>query len=59
MRGSELVAAIEREGFAITRRSSTCVWLARDDQTLLVDVNAELPDVEAEAIMAQVRERAR
>ncbi len=43
MTGREFVKALEEQGFSIKRRSSSFVWLARGDQTLMVDEEAVIP----------------
>lgn len=57
MKGSDLIAALEREGFAISRRSKTLVWLARGGDRLMVDADAEVEDDVAEEILAKARTR--
>jgi hypothetical protein len=55
MTGRELLAALEREGFAVTRRSQSYVWLGRGKDVLLLDPGADVDD----KVAAQLIERAR
>lgn len=38
------MVALEMQGFVVRRRSSSFVWMGRDDQTLMVDVDSTIPD---------------
>ena len=44
MTGRELVCGLQRAGFSERRRSRTFVWLARDEQVVMVDEETTLPD---------------
>ena len=44
MTGREFVAALETHGFSVRRRSRSFVWLARGEQTLMVDEDATIPE---------------
>ncbi len=44
MTGRDLVVELERHGFVIRRRSRSFVWIARGDQTLMLDEEATVPD---------------
>jgi hypothetical protein len=44
MVGREFVAELLRHGFIIKRRSRSFVWVARGEQRLMVDEEAEVPD---------------
>lgn len=44
MTGREFVVELERLGFAIKRRCRTFVWIARGEQTLMLDEEAIIPD---------------
>jgi hypothetical protein len=44
MTGRQFVAELERKGFVIRRRSRTFVWIARGEQTLMLDEEADVPD---------------
>ena len=52
MNGRDFVAELERHGFTVRRRSSTFVWVARGDQTLMLDVEATVPDTYLARILA-------
>ena len=52
MNGRDFVAELERHGFIVRRRSSTFVWVARGDQTLMLDVEATVPDTYLARILA-------
>lgn len=54
MTGREFVAALETHGFSVRRRSRSFVWLARGEQTLLVDEDATIP----EALLQRIVPRA-
>ncbi|MDB4934987.1 MAG: hypothetical protein JWP87_1959 [Labilithrix sp.] len=45
MTGREFVVELERQGFVIRRRSRSFIWVARGDQTLMLDEDATIPDV--------------
>jgi uncharacterized protein YaaQ len=55
MLGRELLAALEREGFTITRRAQSYLWLQRGEETLLLDADADVADVVAERILEHAR----
>jgi hypothetical protein len=55
MIGKELISALEREGFAIRRRSKAYVWIGRGDDVLLVDEEAEVSDEVAAQLIARAR----
>lgn len=44
MTGRDLVVGLERAGFSERRRSRSFVWLARDEQVLMVDEETVVPD---------------
>ena len=44
MTGREFVVELERKGFVVRRRSRTFVWIARGEQTLMLDEEADVPD---------------
>ena len=44
MTGRQFVAELERRGFVVRRRSRTFVWIARGEQTLMLDEEADVPD---------------
>lgn len=44
MTGRDLVVGLERAGFSERRRSRSFVWLARDEQVLMVDEESVVPD---------------
>ena len=44
MTGREFVLELEREGFAVKRRCRSFVWIARGEQTLMLDEDATVPD---------------
>lgn len=54
MMGSELIESLEREGFVISRRSKTLVWLKRGGEQLLIDSAAEVDDKTAKEILGQI-----
>ena len=55
MLGRDLLAALEREGFTVSRRAKSFLWLRRGEETLLLDEDAELEDVVVERILEQAR----
>lgn len=44
MTGREFVEALEMHGFGVRRRSKSFVWLARGEQTLMVEEDATIPE---------------
>jgi hypothetical protein len=44
MTGRDFVVELERHGFVIRRRSRSYVWIARGEQTLMLDEEASVPD---------------
>ena len=44
MTGRELVVVLERHGFIVRRRSRSYVWVARGEQTLMLDEEASVPE---------------
>jgi hypothetical protein len=52
MNGRDFVVELERHGFVVRRRSRTFVWIARGDQTLMLDVEATVPDTYLARILA-------
>ena len=55
MKGPDLIASLEHEGFVVSRRSKTLVWLKRGDEQLLIDSEADIDDQTANDILAQAR----
>lgn len=55
MLGRDLLAVLEREGFTVTRRAKSYLWLRRGEETLLLDEDAEVADVVAERIIEHAR----
>ena len=55
MKGPELIESLEQEGFTVSRRSKTLVWLKRGEEQLLIDSAAEVDEQTARDILAQVR----
>lgn len=53
MTGPELIAALEREGFTISRRSKALVWLKRGGDQLLIDSDASVDDELARELLAR------
>ena len=53
MNGREFVKALETQGFSIKRRSSSFVWLARADQSLMVDEDALIPQAFLETLLGK------
>ncbi len=51
MTGREFVAELEKLGFVIKRRSRTFVWVAREEQTLMLDEEADVPDAFARRVL--------
>jgi hypothetical protein len=51
MTGHDLVEALEREGFKIRRRCRSYVWIARGQQTLMLDEDATVPDAFLERLL--------
>jgi crotonobetainyl-CoA:carnitine CoA-transferase CaiB-like acyl-CoA transferase len=56
MTGIELLAALEREGFAIVRRSQSYVWIGRGKDVLLLDPSAEVDDDVAKRLIERARQ---
>ena len=44
MSGREFVAELERKGFVVRSRSQSFLWVARGEQTLMLDEESEVPD---------------
>jgi hypothetical protein len=44
MTGRQFVVALESQGFVTRRRCKSFVWLARGEQTLMVDEEATIPE---------------
>jgi hypothetical protein len=44
MVGREFVGELERHGFVVRRRSRSFVWVARGEQTLMLDEEATVPE---------------
>jgi hypothetical protein len=57
MTGRDFVAELERQGFVVRRRSRTFVWVARDEQTLMLDEEAQIPDVFVMRVLGGGRSR--
>ena len=55
MTGREFVVALETQGFVVKRRSSSFVWMGRDDQTLMVDLDSMIPDGFLDKILGSSR----
>ena len=51
MTGREFVVELERHGFAIKRRCRSFVWIARGEQTLMLDEEAIVPTAFLEAVL--------
>lgn len=52
MTGREFVAALEKYGFTVRRRSKSFVWLLRGEQSLMVDEDSTVPDAFLERLLA-------
>jgi hypothetical protein len=52
MTGRQFAQALEAEGFVIRRRSTSYVWMARGEQTLMIDIDATMPDGLLERLLA-------
>lgn len=52
MTGREFVSELEQKGYVVRRRSHTFVWIARGEQTLMLDEEADVPDTFAVRILA-------
>ena len=55
MKGTDLVALLEAEGFTVSRRSTSLVWLVRGAEQLLVDSDSEVEEELAQKILARAR----
>jgi hypothetical protein len=55
MKGHELVSALEGEGFRVSRRSKSYVWLARGGDELLVEVEGEIEEKIWREILARAK----
>ncbi|HSO36996.1 MAG TPA: hypothetical protein VLT33_30940 [Labilithrix sp.] len=56
MKGIDLVARLEAEGFTVSRRSKSLVWLVRGGaEQLLVDSETEVEEELAQDILARAR----
>jgi Holliday junction resolvase len=58
VRGRELIEALEREGFAVVRRSTSYVWLGRGKDVLLLDQDGEISDDVAHQLLERARKPA-
>jgi hypothetical protein len=52
MTGREFVSELERKGYVVRRRSRTFVWIARGEQTLMLDEESDVPDAFVGRILA-------
>jgi hypothetical protein len=52
MTGREFVSELEQKGYVVRRRSRTFVWIARGEQTLMLDEEADVPDTFVIRILA-------
>lgn len=52
MTGRDFVVELERHGFVVRRRSSTFLWVGRGEQTLMLDVEATVPETYLARILA-------
>lgn len=52
MTGREFVGALELQGYTIRRRCKGYVWLARGEQTLMVEEDASIPEAFLEALLS-------
>jgi Holliday junction resolvase len=55
MLGSDLVTLLEKEGFAVVRRSQAYVWLGRGKAVLLIDTSGEIAAEVAQDILERAR----
>lgn len=55
MKAPDMIAALEREGFTISRRSKSLVWLVRGGDQLLVDGDVDVDEELAREILALAR----
>ena len=55
MKGPELIESLEKEGFSVSRRSKTLVWLKRGEEQLLIDSVADVDEQTAKDILTQAR----
>jgi hypothetical protein len=55
MNGKDLIGALEREGFAIVRRSKSYVWVGRGKDTLLVDEEGEVAEDIAQQLITRAK----
>lgn len=55
MKGPDLVALLMAEGFTVSRRSKTLVWLVRGGDQLLIDSDAEVAEQLAQDILGRAR----
>jgi len=53
--GRDLRTALEREGFTVSRRAKSYLWLRRGEEVLLLDEDADVADVVAERILEHAR----
>jgi hypothetical protein len=55
MKGHELIAALEREGFCVSRRSKSYTWLARGGDEVLIEVEGEIEEGLARIILEHAK----
>ena len=55
MKGPDLIDLLMAEGFVVSRRSKTLVWLARGGEQLLIDSEAEVAEELAQEILTRAR----
>lgn len=57
MTGRELAALLQRDGFAVVRRSQSYLWLARGEGAkLMLDLDAEIDATTAKKIIERALE---
>lgn len=55
MKSADLIDLLMAEGFVVSRRSKTLVWLKRGGEQLLIDSEAEVEDELAQEILTRAR----
>jgi crotonobetainyl-CoA:carnitine CoA-transferase CaiB-like acyl-CoA transferase len=53
--GQQLLAALEREGFSVVRRSQSYVWVGRGKDVLMLDHDGEVDDEIANRLLAEAQ----
>ena len=55
MKGADFIDLLMAEGFVVSRRSKTMVWLARGGEQLMIDSDAEVAEELAQDLLTRAR----